>query len=175
MTPEVAERAVQAELDPEETVIWIGRPGALALAAKQAFGGAVLLVWTGLATFGLLISLASDDAGLLVLVPAAFVAIGVLLFTRLVRDAAAAWWTVYAITDRRILVLQTAPFTKVMSWTPRQITSIERRDSGAGRGDVVFHQTLHPGTESSVLLASAFVDVAGVREVEKLVRKLAAG
>ncbi len=83
------------------------------------------------------------------------------------------WRSVYGITDRRILVVEQRLRKRVRSWTPQQITTIERRDRANGRGDIVFHQSQRPSGDGSELVSAELSNIADVRAVEALVRDLA--
>ena len=63
---------------------------------------------------------------------------------------------------------------RITSWTPQQITCVERRDRGKGRGDVTFHQSQQPSGDGPSLVSASLVDVAEVRVVEACIRRLAA-
>ncbi|MEZ5933748.1 MAG: hypothetical protein R3F54_17710 [Alphaproteobacteria bacterium] len=56
------------------------------------------------------------------------------------------WWptitrhTVYAISDRRLLIIQSWPRRKVRSYGPDDIDVVERREKRDGSGDIVFRR-----------------------------------
>ncbi len=59
------------------------------------------------------------------------------------------WWprftrhTVYALSDRRLLIIQAWPRQRVTSYGPDDIDVVERRDYKDGTGDIVFRREEH--------------------------------
>jgi hypothetical protein len=59
------------------------------------------------------------------------------------------WWpritrhTVYAMSERRLLMIQTWPRRRVTSYGPDDIDVVERRDYKDGTGDIVFRREEH--------------------------------
>lgn len=171
---ETAEAVLQPELEPGEVLEWAGRPGAATLALQQLPKLAFMVVWIGGIGYGLLTAAASERSGLLVAIPVLMLAVGLFILRDVAVSLVAAWQTFYGVTDRRLLVLELGLRRRITSWTPQQITSVQRRDRGKGRGDVIFHQSEQASADGSTLVSAALVDVAEVRIVEACIRRLAA-
>ena len=170
-----ATRAVlQAELDAGEVLQWAGRPCATTLAIQQLPKLAFMIVWVGLVVFMSHKELISKEPSMAAIVLVLFLVIGVFFLWSATVSLMAAWHTFYGITDRRLLVLELGMRRRITSWTPKQITSVERRDRNDGRGDVTFHRSHKSSGENTELVSAALVDVAEVRIVEDHVRRLAA-
>lgn len=52
-------------------------------------------------------------------------------------------YTVYAMSDRRLLIIQTWPRRRVTSYGPDDIDVVERRDYRDGTGDIIFRHEEH--------------------------------
>jgi hypothetical protein len=83
--------------------------------------------------------------------------------------------TLYAVTDRRALILDR---NNVQSFGPRDIEFIERRMHSGGRGDILFAREVHPSgagmwgysgfNRSMMESAVGFFDIEDARAVEAL-------
>ena len=146
---------------------------AATLALQQVPAIAFMTVWIGGTGYGLVGMLASGRTGVTMAIPILMLAFGFFFLWRIADSLMAAWRMFYGITDRRLLVIEFGLKRRVTSWTPQQITSVERRDRAKGRGDVIFHQSQQPSTDGSSLVSAALVNVADVRKVEACVRRLA--
>lgn len=134
----------QAALEPGERLVWVGQPEVARLAWRDfdlkhwlrsapAAAVAVILLWQAAAEpadsiFTWLYPLAA--------LAALFVAVWPLMAP--LRAARAARQTVYAVTDRRVFILETYPREHVRSFPPEELEEPQWRDRGDGRGDVSF-------------------------------------
>src|SRR5579883_1999458 len=153
-----AQREASQELEPDETLIWAGKPDP-ARAAWSA--GTPLLFFCGLVltSFSLLWSLAvaqsflhpskkGGPSGIEIAFP--FFGVPLILVGR--GFLSAPYWayrlaskTIYAITSKRLLVITDLHTRKVRSLSPDTISSINLRERSGGEGDLVFH--LDPAPE----------------------------
>ncbi|MCL2346876.1 MAG: hypothetical protein FWC50_01305, partial [Planctomycetaceae bacterium] len=84
--------------------------------------------------------------------------------------------TVYAITDRRAIVIVKSFFsTKVVSVQPDDLAELQCKEKSNGTGDLLFDGSCFnsrqaPGTIST----NGFYNIPEVREVERLLKNLAA-
>lgn len=169
---------LQNELDAGETLLWQGAPDPARLAQRNlwqaAFGGCFTcfaLFWMGGAFFissmiagatGWRLLSAFPLFGLIFLV----VGLGLLFspLTAMKRGSS----TVYAVTDRRLIVLESG---KVLSYSPSDLQTLERRDTPDGRGDLVFQRRTSYSSEGhSSVREIGFFGIPNPREVERLVR-----
>lgn len=176
--PRTMER-IRPELDRGERVLWIGRPDPVALGWRR--GGLVVLFlipWTGFALFWTFMATGGfrTDAGFGVfglVWGGMFILVGAGMFVRTLLPIAGAWSTVYAVTDRRALILGTG---KVSSYGPAELGSLVRT-GGSRRGSLVFGtaqaaaqartgRALHAGGPDT-----GFVGIENPREVERLIRE----
>lgn len=171
---ETTKAVLQAELEPGEALEWAGRPGAATLALQQLPRLTLMAVWIGGIGYGLLTGAGSEGSGLLMVIPVLMLVVGLFTLWDVAISLVAAWQTFYGVTDRRLLVLEYGLQRRITSWTLQQLTSVQRRDRGRGRGDVIFHQPEQALADSSASVSAALVDVAEVRTVEACIRRLAA-
>ena len=131
-------------LEPGETLVWAGRPDAALLAWRQfdlkafllstpAAIVAVILIWQAAAGG---FSHILDYLFVLAAIAAAFVAaLPMVALLRIVRRARS---TVYAVTDRRIFILELFPRRRLRPFASADIETPRVRERGNGRGDVIF-------------------------------------
>lgn len=180
---------VEEELMPGEELLWVGRPASpfSGLAGHHARTSIVALLGflIALGIFLWLIPL----AGVATAAPHMFFSpmwIPMILIFLLVLAAAAsgpiggmlnARRTTYAITNRRLLILDGILSTKVTSYGPDDIERIERRSRGGGSGDIIFRyeprayhtrrtDVMWQGPATSVPIG--FFGIPDVRQVEQL-------
>ena len=185
------ERAlIQAELDRDEALLWFGTPLPQRVAQQEKttgvaaiFGVAFIVFWMCVVVF---IGWSASQAG----APAIFPLFmgGMLLFGFFMlvyvlnlaktpaRAAAKARDTIYAVTDKRLIVVVAGQGAR--SYAPRDIERLERRDTPDGRGDVIFarerRQSVndHDGhyTTTEWWKDLGFFGIENPREVERLIR-----
>lgn len=190
LAPELRAR-LDRELEKGERVVWAGQPlarayarGAWGMAVFGVFFGGFALVWTALAATGAWAGVQKGGAGwwavLFPLWGLPFIAVGFAMLTAPYWARRRAARVVYAVTDRRALVLAPVAMRgeSVRSFVPRQLQSLERIERRDGSGDLVFANDLHVsgdgdgGTRNGVRQVG-FTGVADVRGVEGVVRRLA--
>ena len=181
---------VQRELDPHEQLLWFGSPLPERVAAQEKstqtggiFGAAFIVFWLCVVAF---IGFGSGNGG----APAIFKVFTGIMFLFGVamliyvlgaagapaRAAAQAQNTVYAVTDKRLIVLIDGQGAR--SYGPRDIERVERRDTPDGRGDVIFARerqsstTHHNGHRRTREWWKdlGFFGIENAREVERLIR-----
>jgi hypothetical protein len=176
---DIARRALQAG----EHLVWAGRPGPAAqpawqldrtswLIAAGPFLAAVFLLWQAVDSAGSLAALLFLGAGIVMLCIALSPLAAVWRAVRRVQR------TVYAITDRRLLVLPGGSSREARSFPPEDLDDPEVRERGDGRGDVIFatvpeiRQT-RQGRQTR-LAEAAFTDIADMQRVAREIAKLKA-
>jgi len=188
-TSRTLQHELERELAPGERVVWSGQP----IPSRYSRGswGLVLfgIPWTAFAVFWTVMafigtrSMRGDDAmstGFRWFFPLwglPFVLVGVGMLS-------APWWgrrraarVLYAITDRRALVLEPGGrgARTVKSFEPAALQSLERIEHPDGSGDLVFsRQNWRDSDGDRRSTQAGFTGVPRVREVEELIRKLAA-
>jgi hypothetical protein len=84
-----------------------------------------------------------------------------------------AFRTVYLITDKRAISIESGWFTNIRNYTPAQLKDLYRRERGDGTGDVVIRKQLHRHSEAVSGEEIGFMNVRNPREVERLLQQLA--
>jgi hypothetical protein len=135
--------AARALLAPGEQLVWADRPGADALArAKlpQVIRGVLgLAVIAGFLWLGFIPHWPGGAGGLLLavlLVAAVLYALWLLAAPLVARRAVP--HTVYAVTDRRVIICETWPFRRLASFAPAELDEPQVAQGEGGRGTVVF-------------------------------------
>jgi hypothetical protein len=171
------------ELQPGEHLVWAGRPGPAAqpawqldrtslLIAAGPFLAAVFLLWQAVGSAGAWAAFLFLAAGILMLCIALSPLVALWRAVRRVRR------TVYAITDRRLLVLPGGSRRALRAFPPEDLDDPEVRDRDDGRGDVIFatvpeiRQT-RQGRQTR-LAEAAFTDIADAQRVAREIARLKA-
>jgi hypothetical protein len=161
---------IQPELVSGERLVWAGRPNRLRLAIPWTL---FACVWTGLAA---LFSNGNPDGELFgklaMVIGPVFILFGLWLFVMSVRRALAVGATVYAVTDRRALILSAG--AQVRSFGPQDLGSLHRR--GLKRGDIIFRDAIPRAAGDTAERTGSFTDygffgIADPRSVERLIRE----
>jgi hypothetical protein len=135
-----AQRIVQSFAKPGERLIWYGQPTRAAAAAANYLQSLIGLAF--LAISGLLIIVpdgtSPETPTGLILLGLPFLAVGLWMATRTLRDYLMAEYTFYGVTDQRILIGRTWPTSTVTSYGPEDIDDITTTENADGSGDVQF-------------------------------------
>jgi hypothetical protein len=188
LPPDVRQR-VEDELDPGERVTWAEQPDPKRYArgswAIVLFG----IPWTAFAVFWMVMASGmlwmGGNAGdgppaafsvcfPLFGVPFVLIGLGMLSAPYWARRFAAG--TVYAITDRRAILFATGFRSRtVKSYRPAELTRISRVERADGSGDLILEEYGYRDRDGDRRSGThGFKGVANVKEVERLVRALAA-
>ncbi|WP_269515414.1 hypothetical protein [Brevundimonas subvibrioides] len=126
---------------PGEHIVWSGRPATgLLFTPRDAFLVPFSLLWCGFVIFWIIGVLASGG-GPFALVGVAFLAFGLFFSAgRFALDATLRGNTTYALTDRRILISRTGPFSSFKALTLDRLPEAEISERSDGRGTVRFGQ-----------------------------------
>ena len=165
---------IESEMRSDEKMLWVARPNPVRLAlpflAIAGFGG---IPWTDFSISFMFKW--QQNAGLDIgdiLFQGSFVAIGVGMLAAPIWGYLKARKTVYAITDRRILIIVAGRSKKVQSHGEGDIGNIERVERADGSGDLTFAKHIYKDGEGSQRANDVkFVGIPEVRVVEDLVRK----
>src|SRR6516162_286502 len=162
LTPE-QEARVQAELQRDESLVWVGQPrpdlaarGACFLVAMGVFFVVFSLFWIGMALFvgGMFARQGIGPGGILPMIFAVcglpFVAVGIFMLSSPAWLRARARRTIYALTDRRAIVWEAGWFgtTMTRSYTRAGLGRMSRQENADGSGDLIFEEYVTYGTDS---------------------------
>lgn len=165
---------VQAELRPDEKLLWSDRRQP-SLLSPETFG--MLSAGIGMGVFGpcMIIATFKWDLGSLSLF---WIFMGVLF---IVSGAAAlgssmlgqmdARRMIYAVTDTRLIVMQTGRTRSVTSYLPEDVGRVERKDSGTRVGSIKFAPILRKDGNGQVRITEekGFLEIPNALEVERLI------
>ncbi len=189
--PEVeAQKVVLAEIAPGEKVRWLGKPDP-AQYARQALPMVIFgIPWTLFALFweagamqpalqgigradgpGMAFSIMFPLFGL------PFIGIGIGMLTSPIWYRRKAVDTIYAVTDRRALIISGAGTRTVQSYDRTAIGTLTRKERADGSGDLLFGpdtravQWGNSRRSSSNQTTPGFYGIRTVRQVEQLLRE----
>jgi hypothetical protein len=172
-------RDIQQRLEAGEKLLWTGRPRrGLMLRAADFILIPFSLVWCGIIISQQLTAFRRAEPIILDLPSIPFVLIGLyLLFGRFIIDAMIRARTVYAITDRRVVIVTGLFGRNVRSIYLRGLTEIEITEGRRGRGTITFGPSSvqatmmrgWPGAGKS--LPPAFEAIEGAQQVLEIIRK----
>lgn len=179
---------VEADLEGGERLLWTGRPASIRVISGSLGSFAMGIVWTAF-TVNFVVSWhsgqrdASGPGGLfgfhcilqeLFFLP--FLAIGFGMLSSPLWMYLRARRTLYAVTDRRVLVIVCGRSRTVRSYCRGDIGNIERTERADGSGDLSFARNVAiDGSGNQRAETVRFVGVADVRSVEQLLRRLSTG
>lgn len=166
------------EMAPDERLFWAGRPDAKRLAFQTLpivlFG----IPWTCFTVFWVAVAAqgvwGSDTRapGAFVLFPLfgiPFVLVGLGMLSAPFWAYRKGQQTVYAVSDRRVLIIGGGKTRSVQSYTNEDIGTIERKERGDGSGDLIFSRTVSPTRNgSSTTTPIGFFGIPDVRGVETI-------
>lgn len=159
------ERRIEKELLAGETLLWYEKPIPMRLAIMYPIRLVLGVLW--FTAFIILMSstfrvLAMRATVVLPIVLMIFIGIGVSISARPLSAFVKAGGTIYAATNRRIIIVKPG---SVRSYSPQNIQFIERRNRGNNTGDII----LGYDTESDSLTSSKQVfGFFGVRNIEQV-------
>jgi len=168
--PELADR-VARELAADENLVWVGQPR-LDLAVRPAYLLVPIGVLFAVFAVGWIFLTVLITFGIMAPCGLPFLAVGVALILSPLWLRSFAKKTVYALSDRRTIILQPTWFGRILvqSFTAAGLGQMSRRERPDGSGDLVF-QVLHAaGGESHQTLRRGFLGIDRVKEIEDLVR-----
>lgn len=140
---------VQPFTEPGERLIWCGRPTRDAAALSNWMQSLIGLVFLAITVFLILIpddliAVPDDDSPkisiMLIVLGLPFLAVGVWMASRTLRDYLFAAHVFYGVTDRRVLIVRTWPKPTVKFYEPGDIGDITTAENPDGSGDVQFRK-----------------------------------
>jgi hypothetical protein len=183
-----AQAVLRTEMQPGERLVWWGQPDARVIAAVEPAlrqGGIVMTVVSVLtmAAGAVMVPLVVAQHGVVhwwlgALAPLGVAPVLIAGVVLLRRPGKRARETVYGLTDRRAIVVESGwplRVKVVRSYGPERLAAIEVELTGGEAGSVVFERV--PGSYSvnntPVLTPRGFIGIERARKVEAMVRTLA--
>lgn len=132
-----------AELAAGETVLWQQAPARGAMAGQNLFGRVFGIFWLGFSLFWFTGALQAAQFGgfglIFPLFGLPFIGIGIwIVFVLPGRQKRQLSTTIYAVTDRRLIIFSSAPTRSVRSLPLQCIRSVSKRFHRDGTGDLYF-------------------------------------
>lgn len=174
--PPHLQQRLQSELKPGETLLWSGQPNATRFMRSGFITWLFFIPWTAFALFWV-----AGAAGfrwpsfdglpsLFPLFGLPFVLIGVGGLCAPLWLRRKARWTVYALTNRRVITIEGTRSITVRALTAADIKRVERTEHRDGSGDLVLRLDAERDSEGNRSSARAgFFGVPNVRQLERLV------
>jgi hypothetical protein len=135
------------EMRGGEKLLWAAKPGAMGL-ARAEIGRALIgipflafaLYWTWSAGAKNWLAGQDNPAGFFPLFGLIFIVVGVGFVLSPLWAAIRARWIVYAVSDRRAVIITRFPTRRVQSFTPQYMEGLERIERGDGSGDLILRR-----------------------------------
>jgi hypothetical protein len=175
-----ADRIARGQIQPDENLLWAGRGRAGRLALRGIPAALMGIPVTAFALFWIYMAagqrIPDVRSGKIEdyfwLWGVLFVGFGVKMLLEPLWFALRAGRTVYAVTNRRAMVIDGR---RVKTFGPRELERIERTEAADGSGDMVFVQTEEPRSRHrgmNVQVKDGFYGIENVRSVEQLLLQL---
>ena len=144
MSSSSPERELAQQLDPGERILWTGRPRqGLRLSRIDVFLIPFSFLWGGFAIFWETTALREDAPAFFVVWGIPFVLIGLyLVIGRFFTDAKRRERTVYALTDRRVIIASGFISKSIKSLDLHTLSDVTLEEEGGGVGTITFGPSL---------------------------------
>ena len=175
MNPQL-QQLVRSELNPEEKVLWSGHPDAKRAAIAMLPIYLFAIPWTAFSLSFMVRwhSRSGFDSGLDIgslIFQSPFILIGVGILCSPLWVYAKSQRTVYAITDKRVLIIEGGRSKTVQSYDETSVGDIQRVERVDGSGDLTFAQKYSKDSDGDVRKTDIkFVGIPEVRRVEEIIR-----
>jgi hypothetical protein len=173
-----AEQEINRQLDPGEGLLWSGSPEPMRMALSAMPATALGIPFTGFAAFWIYMaytmtskSPAPGPWSLFPLFGLPFLFIGLGMLTSPLWAFLAAGRVLYAVTNRRALIVGQFFSTKVQSFPHADIHELESVERAGGSGDLYFGSRAVVTRSGGVRIQRiGFIGIPDVRGVEQLIR-----
>lgn len=176
--------SLQPELDPKERLRWARQP----LPGRFAFSRSIAMVlmglffvvfsnlWMGIAaTFGAAAGGTFGQVGQLFwMFGLPFLIIGLCLVLSPIYRFIKARRMIYAVTDRRVIILSQFPSRTVQSFERQRLGRVDKKVGGGGAGNLTFFTEIREGYDSNHTARYGFFATPDVAGAEAEVRRLIA-
>lgn len=165
----------EAVLEPGETLRWVGVPDPSRSPGETGAGFTAAWVWLGITGLWQAGALAAAilsglvEAWYYVGIGALFMAIGLLLLARAIRERRDARRRLHLVTDRRVLTIDLADPRRSLALMPAEIGYAEPVTRPGGAGDI---EIGHGAPGTSARAADRFHHMRGVENVERAIKAM---
>ncbi len=176
------DRTIEAELQPGEIVRWTGQPSFFPMLWSQASTIAFGLIFAGVPLVGLLqgwvdwareIELKDDIGGLIFM--SAFVLFGLGFAGGGLLEAFSVWRTVYAVTNRRVLIIKRLVRHRVLAITPGGMNAFEWQTNADGSGSITVRREVYENSEGNNTRRLGFVGTRDIHGAILAIERLRTG
>lgn len=183
--PNQLRKKIDSELEPRESIRWIGQPQPKASGFIAAFAGVLLFAgpWTAFAAFWIWSALGYklpnfregiQPQHFFALFGVPFLLVGFAMLYTPFWGWYMAFQKVYIITDKRAIVFEGTGTTTIRSFTPAQLTHVYRREKNDGTGDVVISMRSWQDSDGDEQKEDvSFMDIQNPKQVERMLKDLA--
>jgi hypothetical protein len=176
---------VQPDVEPGEQILWVGQPNPVRMAVKSIGGFLFGIVWTWFTVTFTMSWIGHGDSskwpggiwgfgGLaFYLFMAPFLIIGLAMLSSPLFSYLQGLRTFYAVTNKRILIVETGKSRKVQSYGEGDVGNLERTEQPDGSGDLSFAKQYYKDSDGNQRTRDIkFVGIAQVRSVENIIREV---
>ncbi len=180
--PHEMRQVLERELDRGERALWMGQPSPGRMAKRNLPILIFAIPWTAFAIFwmagaaGFKIPDFSKGGmeNLFSLFGIPFVLIGLGMFLSPLWAMKKAKKTIYAITDKRAIIMKLGRRMAIQSFLPQQLQSLRRAQRADGSGDIIFKKefTVDSRGQRSATTEIGFFGIQNVKEIETMLREI---
>lgn len=134
------DQSLKSRLLPHERILWSGRPKqGIVFQPRDILVIPFSVLWCAFAIFWTVMAFSANAPFFFPLVGGIFVCVGIfMVFGRLLFDAWVRKGMEYAVTDRRIIILQTRPVGKFSTVALERMPDLQLTERQDGRGTIRF-------------------------------------
>ncbi|HTO92542.1 MAG TPA: hypothetical protein VMJ70_15530 [Candidatus Sulfotelmatobacter sp.] len=175
-----AEQIAAAQLDPGERLLWSGFPSPGAAARRALPAAAFGIPFTAFAVFWIATAYSFTSKGphvpgpwaLFPLFGIPFLLVGLGVLTAPIWVYLGAEKTVYAVTEKRAMIIVNVAGRGVQSFTHEDMSNITRTENANGSGSIYFASRMMSTSQSGMMRMTriGFEGIPDVRQVEQLIR-----
>jgi len=178
-------RAIDKELEIGESLVWVGQPLPRFFTFESLIYLCMGIPFTTLTIFFMYDAedfkipdfsegIKFEFENIFFLFSIVFVLAGVWMLSSPLREWFKAFRTVYLITDKRAISIESGLTTSIRNYAPTQLKDLYRKDKRNGTGDIIITTRLRRGNDGDSWNEEiGFMNIRNPKEVEKLLRQLA--
>lgn len=171
---------VKRELEADERILWMAQPIPRFFTVRSTASFLFAIPWTAFAIFWMCAAsgfkfpdFSQAGFSFFPLFGLPFLLIGIGLLSAPWRMYRKAFKTIYAITDRRAMILESGRATAIRSYPPDRLRNIYRKEKNDGTGDVIFDSFAGSGSDAErPALMFGFLNIYDPKTVEHILREI---